>query len=135
MARTSTRVVLNRAALDRAVLAIADGFADAGQESVEMADPPDAPPFGVGLAETGGTLTYVNGKKIAGYGRDGKQPRKPRAVRVKRSDLITIVGFGFPGRFQEFGTVNHAAQPFLTPVMLAIKGEVEGIVRRHTRRL
>jgi len=31
-------------------------------------------------------------------------------------DLIqAIVGYGFPGRFQEFGTVNQPARPFLSP--------------------
>lgn len=130
--RTSARVVLNRQTLDRTVLAVADGFAEAGQIAVDAADPPDAPPYGVGLSKTGGTVTYVNGRKVHGYGKDGRQPRKPRAVRTSSvRGIVAIVGFGFPGRFQEFGTVRHSAQPFLTPVMQAIDDDIPSIVRRQ----
>jgi len=126
----SARVVLNRAALDRAILAVADGFGEAAKLSIEIAEPPDASPFGVGLTKRGGMLLYVNGKKIWGWGRDGKQPKKPRAANVS-SGIVAIAGFGFPGRFQEFGTIHHGAQPFLTPAMLAIKAQIPAIVRRQ----
>lgn len=126
----SARVVLNRQALDQAILAVADGFAEAAKLSIEIADPPDRTPYGVGLTKRGGYLAYVNGKKIAGGGRDGRQPKKPRAVNA-RDGIVVVAGFGFPGRFQELGTVHHGAQPFLTPVMLAIKPQIPAIVARQ----
>jgi HK97 gp10 family phage protein len=132
--KVSTRVVLNRQALERSVLAVADGMADAGREAVDMADPPDATPYGAGLVDRGGMIAWVKGRKIDDHSLDGKAPRKPD-VRPRSSDIFVVVGFGFPGRYQEFGTEHHAAQPFLTPVMQQIRGEIPGIVARRTRSL
>lgn len=127
--RPSARVVLNRARLDDAVLAVADGMAEAARESIETANAPDRTPYGVGLTMRGGFLAYVNGKKIGGAGRDGRQPKKPRAVNT-RSGIVVIAGFGFPGRFQELGTIHHGAQPFLTPAMFGARGRILGWIRR-----
>lgn len=131
--KPSAKVVLHRESLDRMVLAVADGFHEAGMIGLEAAKPPDAEPYGKGLVTAGGTTTYVHGKKTAGYGQDGKQPAKPRALNVRESSIVTIVGFGFPGRFQEEGTARHPAQPFLTPAMLALQDDVPSIVTRHAR--
>lgn len=112
--RPSTRVVLNRASLDQVDVAVADGLSAVSAAVLVDADPPDQTPYGVGLVRNGGYLTYVRDKKVGGFGLDGRQPRKPRAVRVKDStDLQTIVGYGFPGRFQQLGTLRQPAQPFI----------------------
>lgn len=112
----SARVVLNRRTLSEMALAAADGLAEVGRTVLDVADPPDATPIGQGLVTSGGYLVYVNGKKVDGYGQDGKQPKPPRAARVsKGAGIAVVVGWGFPGRFQEFGTIHHAPQPFATP--------------------
>lgn len=115
--KTSSRVVLNRSRVDRVHLAMATGVYEIAKMVLRAADPPDATPWGTGLVTNGGALLYRGRLKLAGVGLDGRQPRPPRAARVSADPNQTqaIVGYGFPGRFQEFGTVNHAAQPFLTP--------------------
>lgn len=137
MPRKNTRVELNRAALGpngRVELAIADGITAAAQMIVEIADPPDAPPFGQGLVQRGGWLGYVGGKKVGGGGTDGKQPKKPRAFRPgKAGYIVAMAGFGFPARFQEFGTVNHDPQPFLTPARNAVAPRIPEIVAGYVR--
>jgi len=112
----SARVVLNRAAMRAVQVAIADGLFEVARTIVDVADPPDATPFGVGLVTQGGVLAYIGDKKVGGWSQRGTQPKKPRAVKVRgRGEIMAVAGFGFPGRFQETGTVHHAAQPFLTP--------------------
>lgn len=136
--RTSTRVVMNRAAMSRVELALADGLGAVGREVLDDADPPDATPYGEGLVTNGGLLVYIGDKKVAGFGLDGKQPRKPRGVRVRgQHETQVIVGFGFPGRFQELGTVHHPAQPFLTPAMQRVVPRaaiiMAGVVQQQLR--
>ncbi len=131
MARRSSRVKLNRAALHGVALAVADGFLEVGKEIVVTADPPDATPFGAGLVTRGGTLVYVGADKVGGWGIDGKQPKKPRAFAVKgTSGIHGVVGFGFPARFQEFGTVHHGAQPFFTPAVDRVIPRITSIIRK-----
>lgn len=116
--KPSARVVLNRSRLNELQLAVAEGLEEVAKTIVETADPPDATPFGEGLVTRGGWLVYAGDKKVGGGSLDGTQPKKPRAFRVKGTNAITaIAGFGFPARFQEFGTVKQAAQPFFTPAV------------------
>jgi hypothetical protein len=127
------RVRLSRAAIDGVRLALADGVHAVAKAIVTEADPPDATPFGTGLVTSGGTLAYVGAKKVDGWGQDGKQPKKPRALRVAGQDaIVAVAGFGFPGRFQEFGTAHHRAQPFLTPARDRVAPRAAGIMRQAT---
>jgi HK97 gp10 family phage protein len=129
----TTRVKLNRAAIDGVRLAIADGTHAVAKAIVTTANPPDATPFGEGLITRGGTLAYVGSKKVDGWSLDGRQPRKPRKLRVKGTDtIVAVAGFGFPGRFQEFGTAHHPAQPFLTPARNQVVPRAVGIMRQAT---
>lgn len=115
------KVVMNRAALDAIKLGAADGGQAAGELVLQLADGqvPDREPYGRGLVKTGKVATYVDGKKVAGTG------SAPRGAGVPVG-TVTFVGYGFPGRFQELGTVHHAAQPFLTPAMAeGTGGEVD----------
>jgi len=120
--KTSSRVVLNRSRLDRVHLAMATGVYQVGKEILRATHPPDATPWGVGLVNNGGVLLYRGRAKLAGFGLDGRQPRPPRAARVSRDPNLTqaIVGYGFPGRFQELGTIHQRARPFLTPAVQQI---------------
>lgn len=116
--KPSARVVLNRQALDRVQLALAEGLEEVARTIVEVAEPPDATPFGEGLVTNGGWLVYAGAKKVGGGSLRGLQPKKPRAFRVQgTAGIQAIVGFGFPGRFQEMGTIHHPAQPFFTPAV------------------
>lgn len=118
--KPSAKVVLNRAKVHAVMLAIADGMEEVGRTIIEVAseNAPDSPydpfPVGEGLPKQGGVLTYVDGQKVGGWSTRGTQPKKPRAADVKRG-VTAVVGFGFPGRFAEFGTVKHGPQPFLAP--------------------
>jgi hypothetical protein len=134
MARGS-RLLVNRAAMSRLELGIADGLAEVGRTILEVADPPDAAPFGTGLVTSGGFLVYAGAKKVDGFHQGGGQPKKPRAARVKGADgVVTLfVGWGFPGRFQELGTVNHGPQPFATPALNQVAPHIPDIVREHIR--
>ena len=131
--KPSARVVLNRSRMARVHLGLADGVGAVAAEIIEVANPPDATPYGVGLVQGGGWLLYKGDKKLAGAGLDGRQPKKPRSLRVRGTTLIVaIAGFGFPGRFQELGTVQAGAQPFLVPAeRLVIPGKVDYLMRRH----
>lgn len=134
MARTSTRVVMNRASLDAVTLAVADGINEVVQTIVVEADPPDATPYGAGLVTQGGWITYAGTRKVDGGSIDGSTPQKPRDVRLSGLNAVVgIAGFGFPGRFQETGTVNHPAQPFVWPSLQRVEGRVAGIMAPAVR--
>lgn len=117
MARGFTkRVVLHRQAVDQVTLAMADGMFAVGKAIIENARPPDLPPLGKGLLEGGGVLAYVDGKKVNGWSQGGKQPKPPRAARVSKGrGAVVIVGWGFPARLVELGSIHNTPNPFFTP--------------------
>lgn len=130
--KPSTRVVLNRSALDRVDLAVADGLLEVGRTIVEVAHPPDSPlepyPIGQGLVLQGGVLVYADGKKVAGWSQRGLQPKKPRAAVTPRGVITAIAGFGFPGRLVEGGTLDQPARPFLSPALDQTTPHIPGIM-------
>jgi HK97 gp10 family phage protein len=109
------RVRMNREALGVILREYADGMQAVGEQIIVAANPrvPDAPPLGAGLVKTGAAVTYVEGKKVAGSG------TAPRGS-VPRTGVTTVVGYGFPGRFQEVGTQHQPARPFFTPAMASV---------------
>lgn len=132
--KISAKVILNRRALAKMEAGVADGVEEVTRTIVETATPPDATPYGVGLVDAGGWIVYVGGKKVGGGSLGGRQPKKPRSVRVPSSGIIGIAGFGFPGRFQEGGTSHHAAQPFLTPAAERVVPHAPEIMRDAMKR-
>lgn len=124
MAR-GTKVVVNRKAFADWQLGVADGLFEAGKAALEATIVPDAPPYGQGLVEGGGVLSWLDGKKVGGTTIGGKAIAKPRGLKTGRGEAVTIVGFGFPGRFVELGTVDTGAEPFLTPGVMSALGNVE----------
>jgi len=133
--KPSTRVVLNRAALNTVDLATAEGLEEVVRTVVETARPPDAPPYGQGLPAHGGWLVYAGAKKVGGGSLDGRQPKKPRGFRVQGSRMLqAIAGFSFPGRFQESGTAKMAANPFLTPAASATVPHAPSIMKPAVQR-
>lgn len=138
----SAKVRLRKGALDDVTYIVADGLQEAGRVIVERAsaNAPDSPydpyPTGEGLPKQGGVLTYVGGQKVDGWSVRGPQPAKPRAARplVKAHSVSTLVGFGFPARFAEGGTVKQPARPFLAPARDSVGvGGVANIVGDVTR--
>lgn len=127
--RPSAKVVLNRAALDSLHLALAEGVEEICRTIVETADPPDATPFGAGLVKQGGWAVYAGSKKVGGGSLQGSQPKKPRSLVAAATGITGFAGFGFPGRFVEFGTSDTPAQPFLTPAVQQVIPHAARIVK------
>lgn len=137
MAKMS-RVELNRAALAQVDLALADGVFDIARAIVRVAESraPDASTgnypkkwgggprrLGEGLVDRGGAGVWVNGRKTHGTSSiEGRPVKKPRALRVKSAgaSIVGVAGFGFPAAFDELGTLNAPAQPFLTPAVAEV---------------
>lgn len=106
--KMSKSVRINREALTALGLGMADGLAAIGQRTLDIARPhvPDEPPLGQGLVETGGYVVYIEKKKVAG---------NATLSRVDKTGVVLYVGFDFPARFNEIGTVHQSARPFLSP--------------------
>lgn len=134
--KPSAKVVLARGALSEVVLAIADGMAEAGRTIIETAHAPDSPllpyPTGEGLPKQGGVLTFVDGKKVSGWSQRGVQPKKPRAAQPGKG-ATTIVGWGFPARFVDRGTIRTPAQPFAEAARDAVAPIIPAIIGRVSR--
>lgn len=126
--KQTTRVVLNRKAFAEITLATADGLFELAKAIVENAHPSDAPPYGKGLVEGGGAVAWAGKKKVNGTTIGGKQISKPRSLKLDATQATAIAGFGFPARFLELGTVDTAAEPFLTPAVFATVGSAEVII-------
>lgn len=134
MAQTS-RVVLNRKAFALIDLAIADGLFAVAERVLEVVRPPDAPPHGQGLVEGGGAVAYLGSKKVNGTTIGGKQIKKPRGLRAGLGEAVIAVGFGFPARLVELGTVDTHAEPFLTPAVMQVVGsDAEVVLSAATKR-
>lgn len=126
MARRS-RVEINRAALDEVTGGLADGVFDIARAIMRVAESraPDATPFGEGLVMRGAAATFVGRKRthqVRTDGQGGTVPKPRGSTRLVEGQVYGIVGFGFPGMFQELGTVHHGAQPFLTPAASEVVG-------------
>jgi len=120
------RIEINRAALDEVQAGWADGVFDITRAIMRVAESraPDATPYGEGLVERGAAIVWVGRKRTHQVRTDGQTGtvRKPRGSSRLGPSVLGIVGFGFPGMFQELGTVHHRAQPFLTPAAAEIVG-------------
>lgn len=149
--RAQVRVQTNRKAFTAIELGIADGLFTVGKNILLRARPPSdvgeetpsmvaeekterRPP----LIKNGGVIAYIDRRKVASFGLDGKEPKKPRGGNARLAAhgwlrVVAFVGFGFPGRFVELGTIKMPARPFLTP---AAGEELPGaipIIRRRVQ--
>ena len=130
MAKRTSRVVLNRKAVDGITLAAADGAFAVAKAVLEVAVVPDAEPYGVGLIQGGGAIVYANGKKVDGTTIGGRQIPKPRKVNVKDYPVVAIAGYGFPARLVHFGTVRMRGQPFLVRAAAIVASRADSIFRQ-----
>jgi HK97 gp10 family phage protein len=124
-----SKVNINRAAIDRITVAVADGLLEVGRTVIETAHVPDEPPYGVGLVQRGGAIAYAKGKKVGDSSAmtGGGAIKKPRGVAVNDKDVVVVVGYGFPARFLEVGTVHARPEPFLTPARDEVAGSAAEI--------
>lgn len=126
--KVNARTVVNRKALTAIRAGFVDGMENVGRRVLEVAQPnvPDATPFGEGLVTSGDYGIWADGRKVAGTA------AKPRGAKVKQG-VTLIVGYGFPGRFQELGTVKMAANPFLTPAMTEVLPGADAFLKPAVR--
>jgi hypothetical protein len=115
--KPTIRTVLNRERLQDVDRAMATGLERLAEDVLERADVPDAPPYGVGLIENGAYISYVDGKRIG-----GTADKKPKSFKVRGRGVSIAVGYPFPARFNEMGTVKQPARPFIAPAVIAVLG-------------
>jgi hypothetical protein len=112
--RSRARVVFARDRLAQLDRAMVTGLELIAMEILEVTDEPDATPYGEGLVEAGSFISYADGKRVG-----GDADKKPKGLRVGKGALVAV-GYPFPGRFQELGTVRQPARPFLTPAVYQV---------------
>jgi hypothetical protein len=143
LANRAAKVVMNRAALDEAVLGMADALLETGVKIIadaskgpggsgvgSLRDPAAAAKRGVPMMlDTGILGVWAAGKKIGGGMVSKPRVTKvidtssgPRSVRrvasTPRNQAVLFVGFASPlAHFAELGTVKEIARPFLTPAL------------------
>lgn len=122
MSGRDIRVVLDPKVVDEIRSAAAEGLLAFAEEILAKANPPDATPYGVGLVDNHGIAVFIDGRQVAG---DAQVP--PQAD-VLATGISAFVGYGFPGRFQELGTINQAARPFLTPATVSASAQVPDLL-------
>lgn len=127
MARGS-KMRLNREALDKVVVAAADGMFAFAQVVVDGAQPPDSPPAGKGLTEGRGAAAWVDGKKVAGTTIGGRAVKKPRGLRTPKGQIVVIGGFGFPAHLVHNGSIHNRPNPFLARSLAEHIGEAESVI-------
>lgn len=127
---------INRAKLNEAQEAVAEGLLRLSEAIVLEAASVvhDAPPHGTGLLDAWGYAAYVDRRKIGDGSADDTPVAKPRASRLGKQGLSAIAGFGFPGRFEEMGTVDTPSHPFLTPAVMRIVPRAVSIIREGAAR-
>ena len=120
--KPTTRTVLNRTRLHELDFGIAKGLEFLAMQVIETARPGDAPPYGQGLVENGRFISYVDGKRIG-----GDADKKPKAMKVRGKGIVIGVGYPFPARFHEMGTVKQPPRPFLTPAVMSVVGDSSAV--------
>lgn len=131
-------VVMNRQALDAAVLGIADGLYEIGLNIAADAvsntprDPVAAAKRGAPMmADTSGVGVWVSGLRVAGQG------NAPGSLATPRGETVMAVGFGSPlFHFMELGTVKEIARPIMVPAFnRGIKGAAETVIPAMGKRI
>lgn len=109
--RASSKFTERPGARARIFDALAHGVAAIAERVAAVAED-RAPVLYGGLKASVGWAAYQDGRKIAG----------PDDAPADQRDggIVAVAGAGFPGRFNETGTENMAAQPFLGPAAAAV---------------
>jgi len=109
--KVSSRTVVNRRALTAIRSGLVDGMEAVGQAIVGQTRPPDDPTTTHKIEGDWGV--WSDGRKVAGTA------AKPRGASTKQG-VTLLVGFGFPARFNETGTIHQPARPFFTPTVTEV---------------
>lgn len=136
-----SRLRLKQSRLREIPLAVSHGMLEVGKAIAEeyakrSADSPlDPYPINEGLPRQVGVLVYVANQKVQGWSRRGDQPTKPRGARVatKELDCVALVGVGFPGRLNEYGTIDTPAHPAFVPARDRVAPNAARIVATYTK--
>lgn len=136
LANRKAKVVMNRNALDAAVLGMADALLAVGEnvlaDAISGAPSDPARTHGIHLSETGALGVWAAGKKIG-----GNMVGKPRVTKIVEStkipgtfrsvrrvaatpkdEAVLFVGFAaWWAHFSELGTIKMVARPFLAPAL------------------
>lgn len=126
--KVHVRTVANKAALNAISHGLAEGMAAVGRAIIATADVPDAAPYGQGLVTTGDWGVWVGTKKVDGTA------SKPRTVKTRAGVVTLVAGWGFPGRFQELGTIFQPPRPFATPAVLEVTPATPDFLRPPVKR-
>lgn len=116
-ARSIARVELARGRLEEFDRRMAGGMEWWAMEVLNRAKVPDQPLIGQGLVERGGFISYVYGKRVG-----GDADRKPKTLRVGKGTTVAV-GYSFPARFNEMGTVHQPPRPFFLPAVVSVVGD------------
>jgi hypothetical protein len=140
--KRSSRVVINRAAMNQFETAIADGLADIMVETQERATDrplPDDPETSRKIANTAGWAVFNGTRKVDG------PASKPRTLRNRKGVITGVVGFGHPvalifergtaGRYQASGDYAGVIRPrpFLLPSFLSAVKDLSSTVANRIR--
>jgi hypothetical protein len=101
------RVVFHRDVAQRLRLGIAEGQAELGRRILETAYP-NVPVRTGALRESGSFAVTVDGELVAG---DAEVPSREPGVAV-------FVGYAWPARALELGTIYVTPRPWLTPAIV-----------------
>lgn len=103
----------------------AQGLLAVVEEALARADVPDATPYGQGLIQKGAAVAFIDGDRVGG---EADLPRGESA-----DGIVAYVGWPFPARFQEQGTIRQPARPFVTPAVQSATSDGLAIIARTTR--
>jgi len=121
-ARSKVRVEMARGRMAEHDRGMVKGLEFLALEVLMRTKPPDAPAYGEGLVDEGCIISYLDGKRVG-----GDADKKPKSLRAGKGALVAV-GFPFPARFQEMGTVNQPPRPFLTPVVMEVVGDAATVI-------
>ena len=122
------KVVFHQPVLDAALEAVIEAYYEAGEAAIEANKPhvPDAPPYGVGLVESGRVVVYLNGAIV----RDSLPAQGEPNVKVTGRGVELFLLYPEPAGFLEFGTIKMSPHPFATG---AIVGGLKAAAARGQR--
>jgi hypothetical protein len=124
---SNVRVRIDDGAWQQVRHAAAAGLLAVGEAVIERANPPDAPAYGQGLVNAGAAGAWVDGVQVGG---EADMPRQ-----LEPGGIVGAVGYPFPARFQEEGTVHQPARPFLTPAAMSVAPDAPRIATEAAARV
>lgn len=120
-------VELDLTALDLFRHEATTGLLAVAEEALARTDVWDQPPYGQGLIRQGAASGWLDGEQVGGTA--------DLPTGESTEGIVAYVGFPFPARFQEMGTVHQPARPRFAPAVLWAVSDLGAIIARHVRML